>query len=314
MASFPTSWIIEPLESGGGEGNGVTPPAQLARRPIKRPTTPPPHLDPRLHSRCSPPGFGMPCNHDDVHPTHPLFEFVQGTHCDGFPFKLHGLRAHARHSFENHTHQSRTPTTHPLSQASVVSMTPCPPQQNPSSRYSSHFPSSWLLSPQNVACCTISPSHSPASPTPRAETRLASASTPTALFPFAFRADLPVRTAVHLIAEDVRAETQASFVTETDSSITTDQLLAELKGEPTHPDKEEEIGIWVQSLGPTSRARAPGGVRLSVDAGLRVVGEKHPSSFQDDFADACGLGDAPHVTQDVYDTYSIYSTSTVQDR
>lgn len=314
MASFPSSWIIEPKESVSG--NGATPRAKSPRRTIKRPTTPPrsPQICPTFFSRCSPPGSGMPCKHDDLHPTHPLFEFVPTTSRDGFPFTYYGPTAHAPYSFDNHnhTHQWCTSTMHALSQSSVVSMTPCPlpEDQNPSSRYSAHFPSSWLLSPQSSARCTSSTCDRPA---PRAET----ASSATA---FSVKyTSLPVREQGLFIAEDVRAETQASFVTETEPSIATDQLLSKMKGEPsqpthTRPDKEEEIGSWMLSIDANSRARAHVSVTPSMDAGVRMVREAYTSSSEDDIADACGLGDAPHLTQDDYDAYSIYSTSTVQER
>ena len=301
MASFPSFWIIEAEESRSA------PRPRSSPSPTGRATTPRRRREGSFTSLCNPLASPQPCNHDDV-----------------FPSQFRGRRTYAPCSHDIFAPQLSPLTTHPLSrEVWAATMTPPPPQQGTSGRYSTHFPSSWLLQAQNGANSMTTFGHIPAT---RVETLRPSAPvtplspvTPpsaTSIPTSALRPELPIRTPIYASTEHERTGIQDSFIHEADAfpEITRvrDDVLSELKGEPTYPNKEEEIGIWVQSLDHTTRVCASGNVPSSVDNRLCSAGEKHPSSFDNetDLSDASGLGDAPHVTQEVPDTYSIYSTST----
>jgi hypothetical protein len=247
---------------------------------------------------CSPRSPLQPCNHDDVYPV----EFRGRTYIPG--------------SYNTFASQLRS---HPLSEEHWAATTvPTKPQQRPSGRYSTQFPSSWLLQAQNGADSVVYFNDRPATgvESPRTSTHLSSVTPPlTASIPTStLWAELPIRTSMHACGDHVMTGTQDSLFAEADASPEVrmrDDIMSELEEEPTYLNKEEEIGIWVQSLDPTAQLSASGNIPSSTNNRLGSLREKHPSGFDEaDMSDVSGLGDVPHMTQEVPDTYSIYSTST----
>jgi len=246
---------------------------------------------------CSPRSSLEPCNHDDVYP----FEFTGQTYIPG------GYNAFAS--------QLRS---HPLSEECWPATTPTKPQTRPSSRYSTQFPSSWLLQAQSGADSMTNFNHRPATgaESSRTSTHLSPATPPLAasIPTSALKAELPIRTSMHTGGDHEMTGTQDSLFAEAEVSPEVrmrDDTMSGLEEEPTYLNKEEEIGIWVQSLDPTAQVSTSGNIPSSIDNGFGSMREKHPLGFDEaDMSDVSGLGDVPHMTHDVPDTYSIYSTST----
>ncbi|KAI9766515.1 MAG: hypothetical protein M1840_006472 [Geoglossum simile] len=293
MASFPSAWII------GAEQPESTP------RPQPSPVPTGGTLAPRPPRKWSFPSLRH------------LQSLELGGYDDVYPIESHG-RAYTPGGYDIFPSKLRS---HPLSGESWATATRAPtrPQRRSSGRYSTRFPSSWLLPAQNSASSVTSFGRRPATRvgTLRASTPLSSATplSATSIPKSAFRNELPIRTSIHAGGSHAVTGIRDSFVAEAEASPEAmgmrDHMMSERNGEPTYLNKREDIAVWVRSLDPTTRVSASESILSSIDNRLSSTRGKHPSSFDEsDLSDASGLGDVPHITQEVPDTYSIYSTST----
>jgi hypothetical protein len=135
---------------------------------------------------------------------------------------------------------------------------------------------------------------------------------------------LPIRNSTRqldgAVATSVVPKAVASTSDDVDATTwnieTARDVMAELKGEPPHLDKGEQIGIWVERVSrhgsfPSSTNTAvitSLGECLDEDTMTKIVGFDIDVGM--DSSDDSGLGDAPHVAPGMLENYSIYSEST----